>query len=155
MDSVTQPLLLMTAGGPAATPESTQICDAGARVAALREAFAADDQLAALGGIGQLQRDAVTLGNAIAPLFDKSVAQTLMAFEAFASGDNPLAAAAWAPYMSYAYALTARALANGMVNQAAVLGILNDSLDQLAEFFALVPDLFALDFTVAEALALR
>ncbi len=155
VDSVTQPLLIMTAGGPAPTPESTELNDAGARIAALRECFGHDGQLARLGSIEQLLAEAKKLGGALNQLgVDKSVLQTVMAFDAFASGDTPHKAAAWVPYISYVFAIVSRALANGVVSSASALAIMEQDLPLLADVARLAPQLFRADFHTAEALTL-
>lgn len=153
IDSLTRPLLLMKASGPDATPSSTAINDEAARIAALRECFAHDEDFYRLGSVSHLRGDAQKLAGVLAQLgFDTSVSHTLVALGAFGGGDTPYVSAAWMPYISYIFALAFRAVAAGLLPQPAVLAILQDDLPQLADAAALAPALFAYDLRTAEGL---
>lgn len=153
VDTITQPMLLLAAGGPAPTPASEQPADAGARIAALRAAFAADIPLLRSGAVPKLRANTGRLAAAItAAGVDKSVQQTIMAFEAFAGSDTPFHVAAWVPYISYVYAQVTQLVAAGKVKDAGTLMLLQEDLPVLADFAALVADLWELDVATAAAL---
>ena len=134
------------------TPEVDDIMGEAARVAALRECFANNGALDALGTIEQLRKDATALASVVQNAgVDMSISHTLVALGAFASGNtaDELNAAAWMPYISYAFALAARGAANDVVMESPLL---KEDMPMLADVLPLAPRLFFYDLVTAEAL---
>ena len=151
-DGLTRPMLLDAATVHSPTPEVDDIMGEAARVAALRECFANNGALDALGTIEQLRKDATALASVVQNAgVDMSISHTLVALGAFASGNtaDELNAAAWMPYISYAFALAARGAANDVVMESPLL---KEDMPMLADVLPLAPRLFFYDLVTAEAL---
>ena len=151
-DGLTRPMLLGAATVHSPTPTVDDLMGEAARVAALRECFANNGALDALGTIEQLRKDATALASVVQNAgVDMSISHTLVALGAFASGNtaDELNAAAWMPYISYAFALAARGAANDIVMESPLL---KEDMPMLADVLPLAPRLFFYDLVTAEAL---
>lgn len=151
-DGLTRPMLLNAATIHSPTPPVDDLMGEAGRVAALRECFANNGALDALGTIEHLRNDATALASLVQNAgVDMSVSHTLIALGAFASGNtaDELNAAAWMPYISYAFALASRAAANDIIMESPLL---KEDMPMLADVLPLAPRLFFYDLVTAEAL---
>ena len=151
-DGLTRPMLLNAATIHSPTPPVDDLMGEAGRVAALRECFANNGALDALGTIEHLRKDATALASLVQNAgVDMSVNHTLIALGAFASGNtaDELNAAAWMPYISYAFALASRAAANDIIMESPLL---KEDMPMLADVLPLAPRLFFYDLVTAEAL---
>ena len=151
-DGLTRPMLLAAATVHSPTPSVDDVMGEAARVAALRECFANNGALDALGTIEQLRKDATALASVVQNAgVDMSISHTLVALGAFGSGNtaDELNAAAWMPYISYAFALAARGAANDVIMESPLL---KEDMPMLADVLPLAPRLFFYDLVTAEAL---
>lgn len=151
-DGLTRPMLLAAATVHSPTPRVDDVMGEAARVAALRECFANNGALDALGTIEQLRKDATALASVVQNAgVDMSISHTLVALGAFGSGNtaDELNAAAWMPYISYAFALAARGAANDVIMESPLL---KEDMPMLADVLPLAPRLFFYDLVTAEAL---
>ncbi|WP_293769409.1 hypothetical protein [uncultured Corynebacterium sp.] len=144
-DDRTQPLLLQAALG---TEDS-----ADPRIDALRECFRNDIALHRLYVLRELRQTADVLASGLSGM-DTSVTHTLIALQAFAAAPTVLKAAGSVPYVSYVFALAARALANGKAadGAATVEALLRDNAPRLAAVARLAPSLITYDLVTGEAL---
>lgn len=152
VDSLTRPMLLAAATTPSPSPEVDDLTSEAARIVALRECFANNGPLDALGTVEKLRKDATALISIVQEAgVDMSVSHTLIALSAFGSGNtaDELNAAAWMPYISYAFALASRAVAHGAIPENALL---KEDMPMLADVMPLAPRLFFYDLVTAEAL---
>ena len=151
-DAVTRPLLLAAASSATPHQPVTGLSGEAARIVALRECFANNAALEALGTLDQLCKDATALSTLIQEAeVDMSVSHTLIALGAFASANTApeIKAAAWMPYITYVFALTARGVANGKLPDTPLL---KEDMPLLADAMPLAPRLFFYDLLTAEAL---
>ncbi|MGX1739066.1 hypothetical protein ACWIB8_07885 [Corynebacterium flavescens] len=151
-DTVTRPLLLNAASAATPNPQVTGLAGEAARILALRECFANNAAFEALGTLDQLSKDATALSTLIQEAgVDMSVSHTLIALGAFASASTApeRKAAAWMPYISYVFALAARAQAAGTLPDTPLL---KEDMPLLADAMPLAPRLFFYDLLTAEAL---
>ncbi|MDO5032659.1 hypothetical protein [Corynebacterium sp.] len=151
-DHLTRPMLLAAATMQSPTPAVEDLMSENARIVALRECFANNGPLDALGTVEKLRKDATALASLVQNAgVDMSVNHTLIALGAFASGNtaDELHVAAWLPYISYAFALASRAAANDLIMETPLL---KEDMPMLADVMPLAPRLFFYDLVTAETL---